>query len=257
MQRLQYEGRIYPKEFDKYLQSIYEATLKEIKAEPSNRLLYLDVSYLYTFHLSDVMYVRKFTDIIRISEIIVKEGNRYVRRNPKAIEWMEILEKWHIGEYADVCGHKMKPIQIERSFDRVTNELMEQVAAGLAGAEFFPPMKFHARGDGAEAGTTPAPSDTALVEELDRIDVTAEVGGGGVTVDGSTFMNVGNFDPFSPSGDDTESGIFDAEKPAGGDEGEVVIDDHMGDHSIFPNEVPHISGDDAPGSTTVIYQCSS
>ena len=127
----------------------------------------------------------------------------------------------------------------------------------MAGFGDFAPMKFNALGDGAVAGTSPSPGDTALVSELDRIDVTSQVGGGGLTVDGSTFMNIGNHDRFMPSGDLTEVGIFDAELPGAGEDDVPIIDDRMGDHSIFPNAVPHTSGTDAAGASVIIYQCSS
>lgn len=257
MQRLETLQRIYPKQFDKYLQSIFEETLQQLPQRPQSSLLYFDMNYLYTFDVADIPYIRKFTDIIRISSILVKEGNQYVRRNPKAIEWMDYLERWCQGETVNLWDKQIKPIQIERTMDRVVAEFMIRIASAMAGFGDFAPMKFHAIGDGAEAGTTPSPSDTALVSELDRIDVTSQVGGGGITVDGSTFMCIGNHDVFSPSGDLTEMGMFDAELPATGEEEEQIIDDRMGDHSIFPDEVEHISGSDAPGGTIVVYQCSS
>jgi hypothetical protein len=70
-------------------------------------------------------------------------------------------------------------------------------------------------------------------------------------------MNIGNHDRFSPSGDLTEVGIFDAELPGTGEVGVPIIDDRMGDHSIFPDEVSHTSGQDAAGASVIIYQCSS
>ena len=85
----------------------------------------------------------------------------------------------------------------------------------------------------------------------------SQVGGGGLTVDGSTFMNIGNHDRFMTSGDLTEVGIFDAELPGAGEDDVPIIDDRMGDHSIFPDEVNHISGQDAAGASVIIFQCSS
>lgn len=230
------------------IQKIFERTIAESFPHRSN-LLYLDVAYLYTFHLSDIPYVQKFTDMMRAAQ----QNNR----NTLQIHWHRMLERWHSGDTVFLEDRSIKPIKIVRTVDRVVNEFLERIASAMAGFGDFAPMKFHAIGDGAIAGTTPSPSDTALVSELDRIDVTQQKGGGGITVDGSTFMCIGNHDVFSPSGDMTEMGMFDAELPATGEEEEIVIDDRMGDHSIFPDEVPHISGQDAPGGTIVVYQCSS
>ncbi len=212
-------------------------------------LVYLDVAYLYTFDLSDMPYVQKFTDRIRRAQ--------FGKRNPLQVEWHRYLERWYQGDRVILEGRTIKPLQIERTIDRVVNEFMERIAAAMAGQGDFAPMKFHAIGDGATAGTSASPSDTALVAELDRIDVTRDLGGGGITVDGSTFMCIGNHNTFSPGGDLTEQGMFDAELPGSGEVDVPIIDDRMGDHSIFPHEVEHISGSDAPGGSIIVYQCSS
>ena len=230
------------------IQRIFEKAVKESYPNKPN-LLYLDVAYLYTFDPSDVPYVAKFTDMMRAAQIR--------NRNPLQINWHRCLERWYSGEYVHIQGRSINPNQIQRTIDRVVNEFMERIAAAMAGQGDFAPMKFNAIGDGATAGSSPSPGDTALVNELDRIDVTAEVGGGGITVDGSTFMNIGNHDRFSTSGDLTEVGIFDAELPGAGETDVPILDDRMGDHSIFPAAVNHISGQDAAGATVVIYQCSS
>jgi hypothetical protein len=230
------------------IQRIFEKVIAEAYPHKPN-LIYLDVAYLYTFDPSDVPYIYKFTERMKLAQ--TKD------RNPLQIEWHRFLERWFDGQYITINGRAIKPIKIVRTVDRVVNEFMERIASAMAGFGDFAPMKFHAIGDGAVAGTTPNPSDTALVSELDRIDVTQEVGGGGITVDGSTFMCVGNHDTFSTSGEMTEMGIFDAELPGAGEDDVPIIDDRMGDHSIFPDEVSHISGQDAPGGTVVVYQCSS
>jgi len=244
------QQRIYPKEFDHYLQSLFDAAIPKSKV---SRLWYLDVSYLYTFHLSDYPLIRKFSDIIRISERLVKENNRYVIRNPKAIEWQEMLERWCFDEYVELFGRKIKPIKIVRSFDRIVNELMERIALFMKGQGDFRPFKYHAIGDGAGAGAQASPSDTFLINELDRIDVTKDRGGGGMTVDGSVFMCVGNHDRNMTGGNMSEMGMFDREKPGT----LTTIDDRMGDHSIFPATVQHLVGQDGPAGTIVVYQCSS
>jgi hypothetical protein len=230
------------------IQRIFERAIVEAYPNKPN-LLYLDVAYLYTFEPSDIPYIQKFTERMKLAQ--------QDKRNPLQIEWHRFLERWHSGEYVNVEGRAIKPIQIERTIDRVVNEFMERIAAAMAGQGDFEPLKFNAIGDGAQAGTSPSPGDTALVNELDRIDVTSQVGGGGITVDASTFMNIGNHDRFSTSGDMTEVGIFDAELPGAGEDDVAIIDDRMGDHSIFPVAVNHISGSDAVGATVVIYQCSS
>lgn len=239
------------------IQKLFEKVVAESKPHRTN-LLYLDVAYLYTFEPSDIPFIQKFTDRMRAAQYIDKKG---VMRNPLQIEWHRILERWYSGDYAIIdpgtVGKAIKPIQIERTIDRVVNEFMERVASAMAGFGDFAPMKYNALGDGATAGTSPSPGDTALVNELDRIDVTSQVGGGGITVDGSTFMNIGNHDRFMTGGDLTEVGIFDAELPGTGEEDVPIIDDRMGDHSIFPDAVIHILGQDGPGSTVVVYQCSS
>ena len=230
------------------IQRIFEEVVAEAYPHKPS-LVYLDVAYLYTFDPIDIPYIQKFTERMKL----LQQGYR----NPLQIEWHRMLERWYSGEFVTIEDSYIKPIQIVRSVDRVVNEFMERIASAMAGQGDFAPMKWNAIGDGAEAGTSPSPGDTALVNELDRIDVTAEVGGGGITVDGSTFMNIGNHDRFSVSGDLTEVGIFDAELPGAGESDVPIIDDRMGDHSIFPDVVTHISGQDAAGASVVIYQCSS
>lgn len=227
---------------------MFEKVIVEAYPRKTN-LLWLDVAYLYTFDVSDIPHIAKFTE--RMKE--VQQSNK----NPLQIEYHRMLERWYAGESVYLYDKSIKPIQITRTIDRVVNEFMERIASAMAGFGDFAPMKFNALGDGAVAGTSPSPGDTALVSELDRIDVTSQVGGGGLTVDGSTFMNIGNHDRFMTGGDLTEVGIFDAELPGAGEDDVPIIDDRMGDHSIFPDEVTHISGQDAAGASVIIYQCSS
>ena len=235
------------------IQRMFEQVVIEAKPNRPN-LIYFDVAYLYTWYLEDEPFIRRFTEEIKAAQYIDEEG---VMRNPLQIEWHRMLERWHSGYGVMLYDKWIRPKKIVRTIDRVVNEFMERIAAAMAGQGDFAPMKFHAIGDGAEAGTTASPADTALVSELDRIDVTQDVGGGGITVDGSTFMCIGNHSTFSPGGDLTEMGMFDAELPATGEEGGPIIDDRMGDHSIFPSEVEHTTGSDAPGGTIVVYQCAS
>jgi hypothetical protein len=235
------------------IQRLFEKVVAESKPNKTN-LIYLDVAFLYTFDLSDIPFLAKFTEDMKLSQYKDEKG---VLRNPLQIEYHRMLERWWGGQTVVLYGKPIKPNQIERTIDRVVSEFMERIASAMAGFGDFAPMKFNAIGDGAVAGTAPSPGDTALVSELDRINVMDTIGGGGLTVDGSTFMNIGNHDRFSPSGDLTEVGIFDAELPGAGEDDVPIVDDRMGDHSIFPNEVPHTSGQDAAGASVVIYQCSS
>ncbi len=221
------------------IQQMFEEALKQFKSAKT-RIMYLDASYLYTFDKSDYHYIQKFTDLIRVS-------------SSRIIQWHTFLERWHQGESCFVLDRRIKPLQIERTLDRVPNEFLEKIAQAMAGQGDFAPMKFHAIGDGAAAGSDALPGDTTLVSEIDRIDVTQDLGGGAMTVNGSTFFNIGNHAITIPSGDYTETGIFDNEKPGT----ESTFNDTMGDHAIFPTAVNHLSGQNAIGSTTVIYQCSS
>lgn len=230
------------------IQRIFEKTVAECKPNKPT-LLYLDIAYLYTFDVSDYLYIQKFTESMKFQQ------TEY--RNPSQITWHTMLERWVSGEYVVIDGRPIKPLQIERTFDRVTNEFMQKIAGAMAGFGDFAPMKYHAVGDGVSAGSSPSPNDTALQSEVDRIDVTQDVGGGGMSIDGSTFMVIGNHDRFMPSADMTESGIFDRALPGTGGEEVLIVDDTMGDHSIFPGSITHLSGQDGPASTTIIYQCSS
>jgi hypothetical protein len=224
------------------IQKILEDTIKQFHTLP--KIYYIDTSYLYTFHLADVYYINKFTDLLRISGRKI-EGTF---RNPLAIQWHEWLEQWFAGETVKVFEHPVKPIAITRTLDRVPNEGLEALAGGFTATSIFEPQKFHAIGDGAIAGTNPSPSATGLVAEVDRIDVSTDPGGGGLTRNGSTIFVIGNHDIFTPSMSATETGVFDSMS---------TTSDLMGDYSIFPDEIDHNSGQDAPGSTTVIYQCST
>src|SRR4029078_9234080 len=178
------------------IQRLCEKVIAESKPNKTN-LVYLDVAYLYTFDLSDIPFIAKFTEDLKLAQYIDDKG---VLRNPLQIEWHSTLERWYSDQSVILYGKAIRLIQIDRTVDRVVNEFMERIASAMAGFGDFAPMKFNALGDGAVAGTAPSPGDTALVNELDRIDVMSQVGGGGLTVDGSTFMNVANFDRFSPSG---------------------------------------------------------
>ena len=143
-QLLQLQGVTYED-----LKQIFEKVVQEAYPHKPS-LVYLDVAYLYTFDVSDIGYIQKFTDRMRLAQ--------FKNRNPLQIEWHRMLERWYQGDHVTLEGRPIKPLQIERTIDRVVNEFMERIAAAMAGQGDFAPMKFHAIGDGAEAGTTPSPS---------------------------------------------------------------------------------------------------
>ena len=198
------------------------------------KVIWFDTSYLYTFDLNDFEYVRKFnlrgrTDI------------HYV------LEWHRNLERFIQDQTVQIFGRRIKPRQIGSTFDRVPNEGLVNIASSFTGHDFNI-MKWHAIGTGATAGTNPPPSATQLVTQVDRIDVTVAPQGGSLSQEGSTIFVVGNHPISTASGSYTETGLFDSENTAL---------DKMGDYSIFPDEIDHDANQDAIGSTTVIFQCST
>jgi len=236
------------------IQDIVQQAWHDNKVNKS-RYLSIDFSYLYTFYVKDLPFVRKFTDSINQGSQWVPEGGRKVLRNPVAVEWHKYLETWFMGRYVNLYGRPVKPKQITRSCDRVPNEFLERIARSFAGQDFNT-MVYHAIGDGANAGSNPSPNDTALDNEIARIHVILDSGGGALSVDGTTFYSVANFPKTLLHADLTESGIFDKQKPGTGATDVAAVDDVMGDHSIFPEKIEHEQGVDAPGSTIIIYSCA-
>ncbi len=213
------------------IQEVLENALRDFK-ESKTRVIYLDASYLYTFHLDDFDYVRKLNLLTRYGA------------NPK--QWHALLERWLNDQ--TVRNHNgviIKPIQIVRTFDRVVNEGLEAIAMCITGegSETFP---FRAIGEGSPASAIP--SDKTLVDEINRINVFESIEGGSVTRDGSTVYSIGNHPKSVPSASVTECGMFSEELPA---------NDLMFEHSIFETPVSHTANADAIGSTTVIYMCSA
>lgn len=220
------------------IRRIFERTFEEhAKKGYIVKTLYLDVGYLYTFDPSDVWMVKKLSN--------------YIRENPKyAIEWHRMLERWFQDQTViDGFGRPFKPIAISFGYDKLPNEALEALSASWCGDDTLASaFKYGALGDG---DTDQAyASDFELVNELERIDVTKTSGGGSIGRDGSVIYAVQNHDIDCP-GDNTaltETGWFDKS---------TSDNDKMGEHSIFPIPVPHNQGDDAPGSTSVIYPCSA
>ena len=209
------------------IQSIFENTLRDFK-ESKTRVIYLDASYLYTFHLSDMDYVRKLHKLMQ-----------YDSRN--VVEWHAQLERWFNDQTVNL---PFKPIQISRTFDRVVNEGLEAIAGAITASD---PDAFNWRGIGQGEGEA-LPSDRTLIDEIDRLNVFESVEGGVLTRDGSTVYSVGNHIKSVPSATVTECGMFTTGTSA---------DDKMFEHSMFEDPVVHVQNADSIGSTTVIYMCGA
>jgi len=214
------------------IQEVFEKTLREFK-ESKTRIIFLDASYLYNFHLDDFDYIRKLNLLMRRQPLLVRE-------------WHKILERWFNDQTVrDNKGYSIKPIQISRTFDRVVNEGLEAIAQCIVGQGEF---SFPFRGIGEGVTPLALPSDKTLVDEVDRMNVFTSVEGGVVTRDGSTIYSIGNHGKSVASASITECGMFSDELPA---------NDIMFEHSIFETPVVHVQNADSVGSTTVIYMCSS
>ena len=217
------------------IQEILEQALKDFK-EAKTRIIYLDASYLYTFHLDDFSYIKKL--------------NLLVRRDPSLIrEWHKLLERWYNDQTVrNDNGYTIKPIKIARSFDRIVNEGMEMIAGFVTGTGSV--SIFDCRGIGDGTADEASIADTALNNLVDMINVNETPNGGSLSRDGTTIYSVGNHDkgvPTPANGEFTECGVFDDTDP-------LVA--RILDHSVFEDPVPHEQNADAPGSTTVIYMCS-
>src|SRR4030095_16637487 len=161
------------------IQAIFEKVIGEHKKRLP-RWIYVDASYLYNFHLDDFETIRKINLLTRYSLRAVKE-------------WHQMLERWLCDQTVVLGCRQIKPIKISRSFDRVVNEAMEDVASFFTGGitgDVIAPYKFHAIGSGVF--TEVLPSDKAMVNQVSRIDVTQDPNGGSMSRDGSTLYIVGN-----------------------------------------------------------------
>ncbi len=215
------------------IQEIFENAMKQYKTLPG--LMYLDASYLYTFHPEDFTDVRKLTLLTRYDTSL-------------AIEWHRLLERWYQDQTVHINGRLLKPIKISRTLDRVTNEGMQMLAQCVTGGSGTN-INYRSIGDGPVDFASPG--DTILVNELDRIDVNNNPDGGSLSRDGSTIYSIGNHSvevETPQNGEITECGMQDTEDPT---------TDILFDHSIFEDPIPHEQNADAPGSTTVIYMCSA
>jgi len=215
------------------IQDIFRKTLKEFK-ETKTRIIYLDASYLYNFDLSDAKYITKL--------------NTMIRYNPKgAVEWHRLLERWWNDQTVRMFGNgdQLKPLQIERTFDRIVNEGLEAMAAAITGTD-APSFQYRSIGEGVVPKVYP--SDTILVDEVDRINVNTTANGGSLSRDGSTVYSIGNHVKSVPSATLTECGIESTADPS---------TDIMLDHSAFSSPITHVQNADSVGSTTIIYMCSA
>src|SRR6185436_1484503 len=88
------------------IQRLFEKVVAEAKPHKTN-LIYLDVAYLYTFDLSDIPFIAKFTETMKLAQ----QG----KRNPLQIEWHRMLERWWGGQTVILYGKPIKPNQIERT----------------------------------------------------------------------------------------------------------------------------------------------
>lgn len=214
------------------IQEIFENTIKSSKIKPS--LIFLDANYLYTFHLDDFEYVRKFNILGRYDINAVKQ-------------WHRCLERWYQDQTVTVGGKIFKPIQISRTLDRVVNEGLEIVAGCITGQDSG---NFEYRGIGDGEVVEASPSDRGLGNLIDIINVNDNPDGGSLSRDGSTIYSVGNHSKAVETPANqlfTESGMFDSS----------LDSRNILDHSVFESPIQHIQNADSPGSTTVIYMCSS
>ncbi len=214
------------------IQEVFTKTLRDFK-QSKTRVIYLDASYCYNFHLDDFDYIKRLNLLTRYDSSL-------------AIEWHKLLERWLADQTVrDNNGYIVKPLQIVRSFDRIVNEGLETIAAAITGIDFsgFP---YRSIGE----GVTPEalPSDKVLVDEVNRINVFNNIEGGSLSRDGATVYSIGNHPKSVVSASVTECGMHSTDSAA---------TDKMLDHSIFETPVVHVQNSDVVGSTTVIYMCSS
>ena len=149
------------------IQEMFYKVIEEKKAIP--RMIYVDCSYLYNFHLDDFEIVRKINHLTRYSLRSV-------------LEWHQMLERWLSDQTVTLGCKQIKPIKIARSFDRVVTEMMEDVAKIATGTGSMAAYKYHAIGSGVF--TEVMPSDKAMVNQVNRINVLTDPNGGTLTRDG-------------------------------------------------------------------------
>ena len=208
------------------IQKVLDNTVTKIKGKVGTGILFLDVSYLYSFDVCDMHYVSKLCNL-----------GKYDVKYSK--EWHMNLERWYNDQTVNL---PFKPQQVRRNFDRVVNEGLDLVASCLTGGDGSV-FQFHAIGEGEDPEALP--NDFQLVDELSRIDLFNNADGGSLSREGSTLYFVGNHPDSIASATITETGIFNARAPP----------DIMLDHSVFDPGINHDQFENSAGSTTVIYMC--
>ena len=214
-----------------YIQRLLQQTLDEHERGKRNvGIVAFDASYLYSFAVSDSDIVRKLCLY-----------NRY--HEGHILRWHYLLERWYNDQTVCINNRPIKPLQIQRTFDKIVNEGLEAIAKCLIGqdAGIF---NFAAIGDGDVDEALPG--DKTLTSEVFRMDVTQTSEGGSLSRDGSTIYVVANFPNTIAQTTFTETGVFNS-----GD----LANDIMLDHSVFPSGIDHDQNEDAQGVTTVIYMC--
>lgn len=206
----------------------------ELAGVPGNLIFFFDVSYFMTFDVVDLPYVYKQTWATRFDIGLMKD-------------WHRQCERWFMDQtVVDKFSRPWSPIQILRKIDKVPNEGLEQIARAIMGVDLSQ-YKYDALGIGT--GGIAYPSDKALENEEDRIDILKDSPGGSINRDGSTIFWVGNHNKSIINNNFTECGIFDSMD---------LTKDHIMNHTFFDGFViNHLQGLDGPSRTTTLYMCSA
>lgn len=240
------------------IQQIFEKALKDFK-QSKTRIIFLDASYLYSFDSYAFEEVKKFNLLGRYYSLKVKQLEKEKKTETKEYElalldnkkyyyeWHKCLETWVDDRDVILGDTKVKPLQIQRSFDRVVNEGLEGIAQQVLGQEESGggfPYRALDKGNVTEIG----PNATILLDEADRINVNENPDGGSLSRDGSTIYSVGNHNKGMESATIKGVAMLSTDSPT---------TDRMFDYSAFPTPITHIQNVTAVGSTTIIYMCSS
>lgn len=218
------------------IQRLFEEAVKPYAQKGKVSAIWLDATYAYTFAKDDVSYMAKLCKLGRYNFADV-------------VEWHRLNERWFQDQTVrDDRGMIFEPMKIVRSFDKIPNEGLVKMSRAYVGLGDDTSFNWHAWGKGVGLVRAFA-SDTIMSDEVERIDVFDTPAGGSLSLDGTTIYAVGNHTIDMPGEGEnlTETGLFNVE--------DKTVD-VMGDHSILPDGIPHTQGEDAPGSTTIIFPCS-
>jgi len=246
------------------LQEIYDNAIRNSKSSNPS-IMFLDASYIYTFHLDDAPEITKMNKLIRYQQQkvnkLAREKKQYTiefeiaqaENHEVLTHWHSLLERWYNDQTVRNSFNRiLKPLAISRSLDRVTNQGMESIAIGVVGEggdTSTTVYNFRSIGDGAVTDASPA--DTEPSNVVDVIDVNNAPEGGSLSRDGTTIYSIGNHAKTvatPANGVFTECGMHNT------DDTDNWL---MFDHSIFDDPIPHTQNADAPGSSTIIYMCSA